>query len=142
MTANTTQQRHAGPSLGRGANAALWVLQGVTALGFVMTAAMKFTAAPQIVRLFEAMGAGLWLVYLVGALEVAGAVALFVPRLRGLAALAFVALTAGAVVTHLVVGGSPAFAAILGVFAAVIAWARRRETADLVRLARRWILRR
>ena len=132
MTVNATPETHAERSPGRGTTALLWVLQAVTALGFVMAAVLKFAATPQIVRVFESMGAGLWLAYLVGALEVVGAVALLVPRLCGLAGLAFVALAAGAVATHLVVGGNPAFAATLGVFAAVVAWARRREIATLV----------
>lgn len=137
MIIHTTPEPHARRSRGRGAAVSLWGLQVVTAIGFVGAAVTKFTGAPQGVQVFEAMGVGLWLAYVIGALEVAGAAALLVPRLCGLAGLAFVALTAGAVATHLVVGGNPGFAALLGVCAAGIAWARRRETAQTVALVRR-----
>ncbi len=57
-----------------------------------------------------------------------------VPQLRlyGFAALAFVALTLGAVLTHLIWGASPVPAIVLLVVSAVIAWGRRSNTADLI----------
>jgi len=57
---------------------------------------------------FAAEGAGQWLRYLVGSLEVAGAVGLMVPRLSGLAALWVAGLMVGATTSNLfVLGESP-----------------------------------
>lgn len=122
----------------QGTSLALWGLQGVTAAVFVFSALPKLTADPQAVAGFSAMGLGLVGMYVIGTLELAGAVALLIPRLAGLAGLAFVALMIGAVVaTLLVMGAAMAILpAIVGVLAAVIAWAHRGRTAELVQLVR------
>lgn len=88
---------------------------------------------PAAVEVFETMGTAGWLPYPIATLEVLGAIALVVPQLRlyGLAALAFVALTLGAVLTHLIWGASPVPAIVLLGVSAVIAWGRRSNTADL-----------
>jgi len=85
------------------------------------------------VQVFETMGTAGWLPYVIATLEVLGAIALIVPQLRlyGLAALAFVALTVGAVLTHIIWGGSPVSAIVLLVVCAVIAWGRRSNTAEV-----------
>lgn len=129
----TTHQTPRQSSESRPVTIGLWVLQAVLALGFLGAGVMKLTGEPQMIAVFDSIGAGDWLRYLVGVLEVAGAVALVIPRLCGLAALAFVGLMSGAVLTHvLVVGGSPLPAVVLGVLAGVIAWGRRRRTASLL----------
>jgi putative oxidoreductase len=86
-------------------NFALWVLQVVLAFQFAGGGLLKLTGSPELVELFAAIGAGQWLRYLVGALEVAGAVGLLVPRLSGLAALGLAALMVGATATNLFVLG-------------------------------------
>src|SRR5215813_12603480 len=73
-------------------NVALWSLQVVTAAVFVMAAVPKLTADPQAVAGFTALGLGTSGMYLIGALEIAGAVALLIPRLAGLAGVAFIGL--------------------------------------------------
>jgi uncharacterized membrane protein len=77
--------------------------------------------------------------YAVGALELAGAIAMFVPRLTGLAALCFVALMVGAVILTGMVGGGAlvAIPATVGAVAAVVAWGRRESTRRLVAQLRR-----
>jgi putative oxidoreductase len=74
----------------------------------------------------------------IGVLEVTGSVALLVPRLCGLAALAFVALMVGAVATTLIGLDAPraVVPATVLVMAAVVARGRRDRTAALVALAR------
>lgn len=117
---------------GRGLNITLWVLQGVLALVFVLTALTKFAGAPQAVEIFEAMGTASWMPYVIGLLEIIGAVALLVPRLCGLAAVAFVALLVGAVLSHLIVGvGSPILALVLLVLSALVAYGRRASITHL-----------
>ena len=75
----------------------------------------------------------------IGALELAGAIAMFVPRLTGLAATCFVALMIGAVIATLAIGGGAmaAIPATVGVVAAVVAWGRRDSTRRLIAQVRR-----
>jgi uncharacterized membrane protein len=93
----------------RAANVALWVLQAVLAFQFAVGGLLKLTGSPELVDLFATIGAGQWLRYVVGALEVAGAVGLLVPRLSGLAALGLAALLVGATATNLFVLGESAW---------------------------------
>ncbi|MFD0471445.1 DoxX family protein [Nonomuraea thailandensis] len=83
----------------------LWILQIAGAGFFVMAALGKFAGAEPSVSTFEAIGLGDWFRIAVGVLEVAGAVALLVPRLAGVAALALAGLMAGAVLTEAFVSG-------------------------------------
>lgn len=110
---------------------------------FVSAAIPKLTADPMAVAGFSAMGLGLMGMYIIGTLEVAGAVALFIPRLAGLAGLAFVALMIDAVVATLLTVGAAMVAtpAVVGVLAAVIACGRRRSTAELMEFARSYVAR-
>ena len=108
----------------RAGRVARWVLQGGLALLFGMAGLTKLAGSPEMVQLFSDIGAGQALRYLVGALEVAAAVGLLVPRLAGPAALGLVVLMAGATVTNVaVLGVSPALTLGLLVAAAVLAWA-------------------
>jgi putative oxidoreductase len=132
MVDNITAQQPATGRTGRATNIVLWVLQVLLAAGFAMSAVAKFTATPQAVAVFEAMGTAGWMPYAIGTLEVAGAIGLLIPRLCGTAAWAFVALMVGAVLTHLMFGGDPTPAIGLLVFSAVIAWGRRSNAAALL----------
>jgi hypothetical protein len=74
--------------------------------------------------------------YLIGALELAGAVALLISLLSGLAGLAYVGLMIGAFVTQVVVfdGENAATPPIVMVLAGIVAWARRGNTRRLIRM--------
>lgn len=115
-------------------NVLLWIVQSVTALGFLVAALGKFTGDPQITASFDAIGFGDWFRYLIGVLEVAGAIALFVPRLVGLAGLAFTALMVGATITQLAIGESVVAPLVLLVPSLVVAWGRWPRTRQLWRL--------
>ena len=123
----------------RAANAGLWTLQVLLAAVYAFSAFGKLTAEAQNVAGFEAMGLGNTGMYVIGALELAGAIAMFVPRLTGLAALCFVALMTGAVILTAMTGGGAlvAIPATVGVLAAVVAWGRRDSTRRLVASVRR-----
>jgi uncharacterized membrane protein YphA (DoxX/SURF4 family) len=122
----------------RGVNITLWGLQVVTAAVFVMAAISKITADPQAVAGFNAMGLGVAGMYIIGLLEIIGAIALLIPLLSGLAGFAFVGLMIGAVLTTvLMFGPQPgAFPAVVLVLAAAIAWGRRHSVARLIALIR------
>ncbi|HWD79358.1 MAG TPA: DoxX family protein [Kribbella sp.] len=112
----------------------LWVVQAVLAVGFVMAALPKLTGDPAMVELFDAVGAGQWLRYVVGVLEIAGAIGLLVPRLCGLAALGLSLLLIGASLTNIVaLGASPAIPIGYLLLAAVVVWFRRASIRALVR---------
>ncbi len=135
MTATTAPR----PTTARIANVGLWTLQVLLAAVYAFSAFGKLTAEAQNVAGFEAMGLGTTGMYTIGALELAGAIAMFVPRLTGLAATCFVALMIGAVIITLAIGGGAlaAIPATVGVLAAVVAWGRRDSTRRLVAQLRR-----
>ncbi|MGQ0483242.1 MAG: DoxX family protein [Pseudonocardia sp.] len=118
----------------RAANITLWALQVLAAAVFVFAGLPKVMADPMQVAGFAQMGLGNLGMYIVGALELAGAVALLIPRLVGLAALCFVALMIGAIVTVLLTMGLTPLVAIpaaVEVLVAAIAWGRRASLARL-----------
>ncbi|MEU4191862.1 DoxX family protein [Kribbella sp. NPDC026611] len=113
---------------------ALWVVQVLLAAMFVMASLPKLSGDPAMVEQFRSIGAGQWLRYFVGGLELAGAIGLLVPRLCGLAAVGLTALMVGATFTNVVVLGiSPAIPLAFLVVAVAIAWFRRAEVRAVVR---------
>ncbi len=116
------------------ARRALAVLRVLLAIEFAGAGLMKLAAAEPMVVLFADIGAGQWLRYVVGALELAGAVGLVLPRLAGLAALGLAALMTGALVTHVaVLDGLPVGEAVFLIASAAIAYTRRAEIRALVK---------
>jgi uncharacterized membrane protein YphA (DoxX/SURF4 family) len=134
MSTATTTTRRVRPGV-----VLLWVTQVVLAAMFVMASLPKLTGDPVMIDLFDAVGAGQWLRYVVGVLELAGAIGLLVPRLCGLAALGLTMLLVGASLTNIVaLGASPAIPVGYLLVAAVIAWFRR----DSILTATRRLVRR
>ena len=127
----TTHTNASSYSLGRrplskGLNITCWVLQGLAAFAFLAAGGSKLAAAPAMVEMFAKIGAGQWFRYLTGALEVFGAVALFVPRAAFYGAVLLAIVMVGAIVTHLaVLGGSPVPALVLLAIVGTVAWLRR-----------------
>ena len=118
-------------------NIVLWTLQILLALFFAFASAYpKLTGHPSAAVTFDAIGYGDWFMYLVGALELAGAIGLLIPVLSGLTALAFVALMIGAFVYEVTVIGAGFWYTplVLVVLFAFIAWGRRDRTAELFSL--------
>jgi len=123
---------------GRATNVGLWVLQAGLAVQFAGGGIMKVIGAPVMVEMFTEIGAGQWLRYVVGVLEIAGAVGLLIPLLSSLAALGLAAVVVGAAITNVfLLEESPWLPLALLVGAAVIAWARRSRTSSLVDMLRR-----
>jgi len=111
----------------------LWILQLFLASQFGMTGLMKLSGNELMVDMFNDIGAGQWFRYLVGALEVAGALGLLIPRLCGLAALGLVGVMTGAVVTNIfVLGYSPVVALAYLLGAGLVAWFRRPAIRELL----------
>jgi len=138
-TATTASVASATPR-GRRARIALRVLQVLIALFYGIASALpKLIAHPSAVESFDRIGWGSGAMYTIGALELSGAVALLVPLLQSVAATALSALMVGAFVVQMTVfhGENAATPLILIIPLALIAWARRGQNAELLRLVRR-----
>jgi uncharacterized membrane protein len=83
--------------------------------------------------MFATIGAGQWLRYFVGTMEVLGTIGLLIARLTGLAASAAAALLVGATITNVgVLHTSPALPLLFLAATAVIAYTRRADLIDPV----------
>ncbi|MEU7055623.1 DoxX family protein [Streptomyces sp. NPDC046197] len=125
---------------GRRARSALRAVQVLLALFYGLASALpKLIAHPSAVESFDRIGWGSTGMYTIGALELAGAVALLVPVLQSVAATTLSALMVGAFIVQLTVfdGQYAATPLILIVPLALIARARRGHNAELLRLVRR-----
>jgi uncharacterized membrane protein YphA (DoxX/SURF4 family) len=110
----------------------LTVLRVLLAIQFAVGGLMKLGGAESMTTLFANIGAGQWLRYLVGVLEIAGAVGLLAPRVAGVAAVGLAALMIGALVTRAVVlAGTPVIEAAFLFATAAIAYDRRAEIRSL-----------
>ena len=111
---------------------ALWVLQALLGIMFAMAGFAKVGGDAATVEMFATIGIGQWFRYVVGALEIAGAVGVLVSRLSGLAALGLLCLMAGAILTNgLVLGTSPLLPIVLMLVSALVAWGRWPRTRTL-----------
>lgn len=100
-----------------------WVGRAVLTLVFLGAGASKLAGEPVMIAMFDQLGAGQWLRYGVGALEVAGAIGVLVPRLSRLAATGLALLMVGATISNLtVLASSPWPTLALFVLAALVAW--------------------
>lgn len=125
---------------GRRARIALRGLQVFLALFFVIASAVpKLIAHSSAAEAFDTMGWGSAGMYTIGVLELAGGIALLIPVLQSVAAMALSALMVGAFVVTLTYfnGENAATPLILIVPLALIAWARRGHNEQLLRLVRR-----
>lgn len=118
---------------GRAISVGVWILRVALAAIIAGGGISKLAGDPVMVDMFADIGAGQWLRYLVGALEVSGGVGLLIPALAGLASLGLAVLLTGAVITdQFVLDQSPWPALALLVVAAVIARARWSRTVAVV----------
>ena len=104
----------------------LWVLKVLAAVAFLMAGFAKLTSAEMMVTVFDGVGIGQWFRYVTGAIEVVGAVVLFLPRKAAYGAGILALTMIGAIFTHLaLIGGSPVPALVLLVLTATITWAHK-----------------
>jgi uncharacterized membrane protein len=139
-TSSRTVVADSATTRGRRARIALRSLQVVLALFYVIASALpKLIAHPSAAEGFDKMGWGSAGMYTIGALELAGGIALLVPVLQSVAATALSGLMVGAFVVTLTYfnGENAATPLILIVPLALIAWARRDSNRQLLRLVTR-----
>jgi hypothetical protein len=110
----------------------LWVLQVPMAFALAGGGWLKLSGAPEMVAMFATIGAGQWFRVMVGALEIAGAIGLLIPRIAGLAALGLSGLLLGASATNLfILDADPRMPIGLLLMSALIAWGRWPQTKAL-----------
>ncbi|MEU8969735.1 DoxX family protein [Streptomyces monashensis] len=137
----TTSASSAGTHTGRArwARVALRMVQVLLALFYGIASALpKLIAHPSAVESFDRIGWGSGAMYTIGALELAGAVALLIPLLQSVAAIALSALMVGAFIVQLTAfhGQNAATPLILMVPLIMIAWGRRGSNRELLGLVR------
>ncbi|MFJ4712400.1 DoxX family protein [Streptomyces sp. NPDC088785] len=128
------------PARSRRARIALTTTTVVLAAFFALASALpKLFAVSAAVDSFETIGWGATGMYVIGALELAGAVALLVPVLSGVAPIALGALMIGACVTQIVSfgGENAATPLLLLIPLGILARARRDRNRELLALVRR-----
>jgi putative oxidoreductase len=128
-------KRSPGKGAGRTASIVLWVCQALLVLVFLAAGLAKLAGAAEMVTAFENIGAGQWLRYFVGVVELVGVSGLLVPRLVGLAALGLAGLMTGAMITNLVIDDFSLLALFLLVLSVTVAWGRRSRVTALIRPA-------
>ncbi|MFH8975594.1 DoxX family protein [Streptomyces sp. NPDC017890] len=127
------------PTRGRGARITLRTVQVLLALFFAVASAFpKLIAHSSAAETFTEMGWGNAGMYVIGVLELAGAVGLLIPVLQSVAATALSALMVGAFVVQLSYfdGEQAVTPLVLMVPLLLVAWARREHNAELPRLVR------
>lgn len=95
------------------------------ALMFAIAGLTKVFGDPAMVEMFTNIDIGQWFRYLVGALEIAGAIGVLIPRVSSLAALGLVCLMAGATFTNIfLLGANPLLTIVLMLVSGLVAWGR------------------
>jgi putative oxidoreductase len=115
----------------------LWAVQIPLAVLFLAVAVPKLTGRHQAVQEFGLIGAGQWLRYFVGTVELAGAIGLLMPWLAGLAAAGLAADMAGASIINATVLHNTTFGSMVWVTLplcaafALLAYGRRQQIKSL-----------
>ncbi|RKE23468.1 DoxX family protein [Streptomyces sp. TLI_171] len=135
-TAQPTQPAQSAAPAKKAVVRTVWTLRVLLALFFALASALpKLLALPAATTVFDAIGVGDWFMYLTGAVELAGAIGLLLPRWAGPAATALIAFLLCAFVTQLTAmhGENAGTPFLFMVPLAVIAWHCRTETVRLLR---------
>ncbi len=110
----------------KGAVIALWGLRIIVGLAFLGAGGSKLAGVPAMVEIFQKIGLGQGFRILTGALEVLGAIGLFIPRFTFYAACLLGVVMIGAVGFHLIkLGGNPTPPIVLLLLVGAIAWLTR-----------------
>lgn len=109
-------------------NVCAWMLAIVLA-AFTLFGGIKLLSRPAMIDEFARIGAGQWLRYVTGLLEVTGAIALLIPRLRFFGAVQLACVMAGATIVNIAIlhVATWKLTAVLFAMAAILAWLRREE---------------
>jgi len=107
-------------------------LRILLAVIFFAAGAAKIAGVPMMVQVFAQIGLGQWFRFVTAGVEIAGAVALLIPGLTGIAAVWLGTTMFFAIVAHvLVLHSSPGAAIALLVLSASLAWLMRDQLLTL-----------
>lgn len=118
------------------------VVRSLLAIGFAASGVMMLTGLGGLGDLVDAIGAGPWLRYVIGAAQLAGAVGLMITPLAGMAAIGLLLVMVGAVATEISLGTPPVAALVVLTLLAFIAWRLKTRTLRTLQQARAWARRR
>ncbi|CAN5353966.1 hypothetical protein BH20ACI2_BH20ACI2_24760 [soil metagenome] len=90
--------------MSKGKSIASWIIQVLIAGLFLMMGSQKLMGEAEMTANFVKWGMPGFMLYVIGTLEVLGAIGLFIPRLAGIAATGLILLMVGALFTHLIHG--------------------------------------
>lgn len=112
--------------------AAIWGSKLIPAAFFANAGVSKLLGAARQVALFDAIGLGQWFRYVTGAIEIACVVLLLVPATCGLGALGLSALSAGALLTLIMIGRSALPGIVALAWCLALVFAQRGQIAGYV----------
>lgn len=122
---------------GRFSRGLSWTLRILAAAVFLAAGSAKLAGVPMMIEVFEHIGIGQWFRFFTGAVEIAGAIALLLPRTFAFSGAMLAAMMLVATFVHLfIIGGSPAPAIVLMLITATIAWLHRGHFVSALRYAR------
>lgn len=105
---------------------AIIAVKALLTAAFLMAGGAKLIGAEMMVGTFEAVGVGQWFRYVTGLIEIGGAVLLWVRGREAIGAGLLLVTMVGAVLAHLLILGPSAVpAVVLGLGAAFILWTHR-----------------
>jgi len=111
---------------GKGRLIGSWVIRILLAVAFLGAGGAKLAGVPMMVQVFDQIGLGQGFRYVTAAVEICGAIALFIPVLTGLAALGLGVTMFFALLAHLfILHTSPVGAVVLMVLSFALAWLHR-----------------
>ncbi len=118
------------------ANILAWILAVLLTVVFLFAGGVKLLGSRAMVQEFTQIGAGQWLRYVTGVLEVSGAIGVLIPKYRFWAALQLAVVMAGATAANIFVlhtGPLARLTAALLALSLVLAWLRRpqKENSEL-----------
>ena len=113
------------PEASRGKSIGMWVLSGLLAALFVFAGSAKLMGSQETVEGFKQFGFPDWFRLFIGACEVAGGIALLIPRLASLSAVGLLIIMIGAIGTCIKAGLSPVLPGVVLLLLAGVVWLRR-----------------
>jgi len=112
----------------------VWGIRMLLALAFGTAGVATLAGAPQMVQVFDDVGAGHGFRHVMGALEIGGVVLLLIPATGFFGGWLLAATAMAGVATHLLqIGGSSVPALLLGLLAAFVAWCLRPAALPVLR---------
>jgi putative oxidoreductase len=112
-----------------------WMLQILLAAVFFSAGLSKLIGVPMMLELFANIGAGQWLRYLTGSIEIVSAMALLTSGAVMIGAMLLIGTMVGALFAHLVIlNSNPTLALVFLMLLMTIMWLRRKTPDELSRL--------